>query len=350
MKVGLISIKGRVQVQKAGTFQWLDATTELALEKDDLVQTGRSATAEIQFADGTRFNVRPDSLIVIVKSIRDPLSNEPSLDVRTESGETHFHTPPQPGKRSFDAPASQTTAKGGSAGSIKVAPDGKTAVRIFDGEGEVQTRTDQRVTLGARQGVQIDPAGRAGPTVALPAAPTLTAPEDQAEARLAEPPAVSMVLAWSAVGGARGYRVVVESDALAQPSIERYVDDATRLALERLDAGVYRWSVAAIGANGAEGGFAPARSFSLVGARAPMSLPPQLSLDLVELRGAQLHIKGRTERGVTLTINGERVPVQSDGSFDEHLALEKGAATVSIRVAAANGAVTEQHLPIKATN
>jgi hypothetical protein len=47
-----------------------------------------------------------------------------------------------------------------------------------------------------------------------------------------------------------------------------------------------------------------------------------------------------------VTINGERIPVQRDGSFNEHVVLKRSATAVSIRATGASGAVTEQQLPI----
>jgi hypothetical protein len=74
--------------------------------------------------------------------------------------------------------------------------------------------------------------------------------------------------------------------------------------------------------------------------------PPQLTLDVIELREGQLHVKGHTQPGVTVTVNGERIPVQGDGSFNEQVVLKRGATAVAVRAAGVNGATTEQQLPI----
>ncbi len=74
--------------------------------------------------------------------------------------------------------------------------------------------------------------------------------------------------------------------------------------------------------------------------------PPELVLDVIYLRGSQLHVTGRAEPGTTVTVNGEPIPIQRDGSFNEHVALDKGTTSISIRATGANGAVTEQRLPI----
>jgi hypothetical protein len=75
--------------------------------------------------------------------------------------------------------------------------------------------------------------------------------------------------------------------------------------------------------------------------------PPGLLISSVELRGDQLHLSGQTEPGVTLTVNGEPIQVQRDGSFGEHVVLEPGTTAVSIRATGRTGAVTQQTLPIR---
>ena len=74
--------------------------------------------------------------------------------------------------------------------------------------------------------------------------------------------------------------------------------------------------------------------------------PPRLAVDTIELRGRQLHVAGRTEPGVTLTVNGVRIPVQGDGSFGEHVVVVDDAAVISVRAAAEGGGTTEQRLPV----
>lgn len=124
------------------------------------------------------------------------------------------------------------------------------------------------------------------------------------------------------------------------------MDKATQLELQGLEAGTYCWKVSALDASGAEGGFASAWCFSFVKAQPGVLKPPQLMLDVIELKETQLHVRGRTEPGVIVTVNGERIPVQRDGSFNEHVVLKRGATAVSIRATGVNGAVTEQQLPI----
>ena len=59
------TIEGTVQVKPAGSKEWVAATRAVELRADDLVRTGPGGNAEIRFAEGTLFKLRPDSLIQI---------------------------------------------------------------------------------------------------------------------------------------------------------------------------------------------------------------------------------------------------------------------------------------------
>ena len=76
------------------------------------------------------------------------------------------------------------------------------------------------------------------------------------------------------------------------------------------------------------------------------ALPVSLSVEVLELTGNQLHVKGWTDRGATVTVNGERLTVQRDGSFDEHVAINL-AADISIRATGLDGGRAEQRVPIR---
>jgi hypothetical protein len=59
------------------------------------------------------------------------------------------------------------------------------------------------------------------------------------------------------------------------------------------------------------------------------------------VRNNILQIKGRSEPGATVTVNSQRVEVQSDGSFNEFVTLDKaGSQVVEIRAVGLNGGVS----------
>ena len=74
------TIDGAVQVKRAGSREWVAATRADELRADDLVRTGPGGNAEIRFADGTLFRLRPDSLIQIEEIAPEPAVHAARLD------------------------------------------------------------------------------------------------------------------------------------------------------------------------------------------------------------------------------------------------------------------------------
>jgi hypothetical protein len=58
-------------------------------------------------------------------------------------------------------------------------------------------------------------------------------------------------------------------------------------------------------------------------------------------------VKGKTEPGASVTINGQRVDVQGDGGFNEFITLPTaGKQVVTIRSTGINGGINEQRRPV----
>jgi len=160
------------------------------------------------------------------------------------------------------------------------------------------------------------------------------------------------LLVWNAVPGATGYRVMVDfSPGFARPLYDRQAVRTTQLELRALEAGSYYWKVAALDAAGAEGGFSDLWRFTLT--RAPQSTapPPPLVLEAAELKGNILRVQGRTEAGSRVTLNGERLEVQPDGSFNEFVTFDGGpGATVVVRATSPRGGASEQRRRVTVAN
>jgi hypothetical protein len=347
-------IDGSVLVKRAGTLEWIAATRAVVLRQNDLVQTRSGASAEIHFADGSVFNVRPDSLITIEESSQNPLSRQQRTALSIQSGEANFQTAARsvPGSTTISTPTVRTTAARETAGSIQVAESGATGVRIFRGQGEAQTRGGQRIALASNQAVNVDAGGAAGATLNLPTVPALTAPPNQTEVAYPDLAQGVTLLVWNAVPGAAGYRVMVDfSPGFARPLYDRQGVRATQLELRALDAGSYYWKVAAVDQGGAEGGFSDLWRFTLTKAAQSTAAPPPLVLEAAELKGNILHVQGRTEAGSRVTLNDERLEVQPDGSFNEFLTFDGGpGATVVVRATSPRGGASEQRRRVTVAN
>jgi hypothetical protein len=340
------SIEGSVQVKRSGKLEWVAATLAVVLRQNDLVRTGSGASAEIRLADGGVINVRPDSLMTILESSQNPISRHQRTSLSIQSGEANFQTASRgvPGSTTISTPTLRATAERDTAGNIQVAQGGATGLRIFRGQGAAETRAGQRIALVSNEGVRVDASGAAGPKLALPTVPQLTAPSNGTDIAYPDLKQGITLVLWNAVPGASAYRVMVDfSPSFARPLFDRQTTRSTQMELRALEAGQYYWKVAAVGSDGTEGSFSDLWRFTL--ARSPQTAvsPPPLVFEAAELKGNLLHVRGRTEPGATLSLNGVRLEVQADGSFNEFVAFD-GEAGASVRLTATgtHGGAVEQ--------
>ena len=350
------SIEGNVRVKPVGQFEWLSADPTMVLRKSDLVRTGTGATAEITFFDGTVVHVRPDSLITIEDTSEDFATKRRRVAWHISSGEVNFQTGKKnvPGSATeISTPTVRTTAGEMTDGGIRVDQAGDSDVKVYRGSTQVETKTGEKLTLGASEALKVDAAGKAGPKQLLLDAPILQAPPHQTEISYPDPSRATTLLAWKPVVGSVSYHVMVDySPYFNRPLVDQVRKDSS-VELRGLDTGKYYWRVAALDKDGVEGGFSAFARFTVVrkeGAGGAGGTPPPLVIEAIDVRTNILQIKGRTEPGATVTVNDQRVDVQGDGSFNEFIQLDKGGRQlVVIRSTGINGGVNEQKRPIVVT-
>ncbi len=348
------AIEGNVQVRQAGTLEWRDADRGILLTKADLVRTGSGGSAEIRFTDGTVFHVRPESLLTIDESSENPASRARQLALTIQSGEANFQTPLRgvPGSATtISTPSVRTTAGDDAAGNIAVADSGDTGIKVFRGSVAAETKTGQKVQLAPNEAVRVSSEGTAGPKVVLPGIPVLRAPSHQTEIAYVDPARSTTLFAWKEVAEAVAYHVQLDFN----PSFTHLLVDrkdwrtGASMELRGLDVGTYYWRVAAVDKAGVEGSFSDFALFRVTKPQASTSQvpPPTLVVETLEARGNILQVKGMTEPGASLTVNGQRIDVATSGTFNEYITLEVGAKPVVVlRATGINGGVTEQKRPV----
>lgn len=343
------SLEGSVKVKTVGTLEWVNADKSMALKKQDLVRTGAGSSAEISFFDGTKVHVRPDSLITIEETSEDPATKRRRVAWKISSGEVNFSTPRErtPGSSTeLSTPTLSATATDAAEGGVRVAESGDTAIKLFAGTAQAQTTAGQKIELRRNEALKTDAQGRAAPKIVLLEAPELVAPPHQSDVPHADTARETTRLAWKAVPGAAAYHVMLDASAyFNKPLLDRTGLRETSVDLRGLDLGKYYWRVAAVDAAGNEGSFSEFARFTVVqaaGARAA-GAPPPVTIDTFELRGNLLQLKGRTEPGATVTVNQQRIDVQTDGSFNELITLDPKVErqTVVVRVTGRDGGVNE---------
>jgi hypothetical protein len=343
-------IEGSVKVKPVGTFEWVSADKSMVLRKSDLVKTGASSSAEITFFDNSVVHIRPDSLITIEETSEDPATRRRRVSTFISSGEVNLQTPRRnvPGSTTeLSTPNLKGTVGENSNANIRVAEGGDSDVRVTAGSVRAETKSGQTFDLNTSEAIRIDPAGKAGEKFTMLSPPALLAPPHMAEISYPDPTRATTLLAWKAVNGAASYHVMVDySPYFNRPLVDRKSHMDSSVELRGLDVGKYYWRVAGADKDGHEGIFSEFARFTVsrpTGAAAGTGPPPLLRIESLDLRQNLLQVKGRTEPGASVTINGQRVDVQGDGSFNEFITLPTaGRQNVSIRSTGINGGVNEQ--------
>ncbi len=350
-------IEGSVKVRAVGTFEWVGADTKMVLKRNDLIKTGTGSAAEVTFFDGTVVHVRPDSLITIEETSEDPSTKQRRVAWHVSSGEVNFQTVRKnvPGSATeISTPTVRGTLGENAAANIRVAEDGDSDIRLFRGTAQTQTKTGQKVDLKANEAVRVDSAGKAGNKVSLPATPILMVPPHQAEISYPDPAKYTTLFVWKTLGEVATYHLLVDSTPyFNRPSVDRKGIKDLQQEIRGLEEGKYYWKVAAADKDGVEGSFTDFWRFTVTKPKQASAgsggVPPPLTIDMLDVRAQIVQIKGRTEPGANVVVNGQRVDVQSDGSFNEFITLEKlGRQVVAIRVTGLNGGVAEQKRTIVA--
>lgn len=219
-------LEGNVKVRRVGSFEWVDADKTMVLRKSDLVKTGGGAVAQISFFDDTVVDLRPDSLLTIEETTENPTTKERRVAAQIASGAVDFTAPPRNVKGSeteFSTPTLRTVVgEEGTRSVITVAQTGATAVSVYSGSQQVETRGGAKLQLDSGKAVKVDEAGKAAAVVALPGVPVLMAPPHQAEIRYVEPSRSTTLLAWKAVAGATSYHLMLDySPRFNRPMVDR---------------------------------------------------------------------------------------------------------------------------------
>jgi hypothetical protein len=340
------AIEGNVRAKPVDRADWISAALNVLLHRGDLVSTASDATAEITFFDDTVLRVRPGSLLTIEETSVNPATGDRRVVSQLGRGHVNLNAPKGTGNSVREFRTSTMTMRVGDevVGDLHVGETGDSNVKIFRGTAAVQTTRGQNVSLGQNEGLTVDASGHAGDKVALPAAPVLASPVNEGELQYPNPANATTLLLWKAIPGAVSYHVTVDfSPQFNRPLVDR-ARKGLSLELHGLDVGKYYWRVAAVNDKGLEGSFSEAARFSVSRASgiATTAQPPSLEIEALDVRANILQVKGKTEPGSTVTLNGHEIDLLPDGSFNEFVTLGKtGRQDVKIRAVGLSGGVRE---------
>lgn len=255
--VALVQAMTGVVKSGAEPTQLVVAGKGTTLAQGDIVQTGKASVVRLALADGSFVALGADTEI---KLGRVELTKELKRAVRIDliRGKVEAIAEPQGQGSSFDV-VTRTAVAGvrGTRFRVGVAEEGATAVETVTGAVELQGS-------GGTKGVVMVEAGKAS---RVDAAGTPTKPRDLLPAVTVTGPLKgfvtrAVVLRWTAVPGAKGYRVDFGADGEIATEQQRFEAAGPELTLpSALPAGHWFWRVVAVDADGFEG--LPSKTYSL---------------------------------------------------------------------------------------
>lgn len=310
------NIDGIVRVKKASSNSWVQADYSLALERNDVIQTSPEGLAKVVFTDGTHYTVKPDSLIVIRENFLNA-AQQTQVAVQVTTGTVDLATANiSPGSKS-QVTVAGATASFASETAAEVLNDptkDQHAIQVKKGAGEV-SRGEENVKLGVNEKVSFtDDASQMTKTKEI-SPPFLIGPFDNQQVSLG-PDDKGVTFYWSEVQGIKAYHVRVSRNQFFTPSSVIFDRNVTgsQVILKDMVMGGYFWEVQSIGDGGKESVESPRSRFTLVPKGNDSS---SIALDLSDFvqHGHSIEVKGRTEAGARVMVNGQEAVVNSDGTF-----------------------------------
>jgi hypothetical protein len=306
------NIDGTVRVRRVTTGQWVKADYGLPLEQGDVVQTMSEGIAKVAFADGSTYIIQADSLVTIEESTTNA-AQQNQVAVRVNTGNIALNTGEIPSTQQVKIDETSTTLGRDSALQASNV-DSKPEVLVTKGKGEFKIG-DETVPVAPFEKVTFDPQKQTYAKKKEVAPPILLGPADMLPIFVSAN-AKSADLSWAPVDDVTTYHVRVSRNPYFS-SIEKEAKvEGTSWKVNGLDEGKYYWEVLSIDENGHESIESEKSEFTIVtkgteGVSLALEVNPLIQL------GHVIEIKGSTQPGARVMVNGEQVPAMApDGSFN----------------------------------
>jgi FecR protein len=337
-------IDGTVKVKKANSNTWVTADYQLPLEKGDVVQTGSEGIAKVVFPDGTSYNVKQDSLIVVEEnSANDAQQTNVAVQLTTGTVDLSTGTYTQGSKSQvIIGGATATFARDSSAMVRKDPKSDEHEILVKRGSGEV-TRGKEKIPVGEYEKVTFtSEQARLVKSKEL-APPTLIGPANMAPLFM-DDPSLPIPFTWSTVPNTSEYRLRISRNPYFSSTVaDRRVPTAAA-NINGLAEGAYYWEVQSIDKSGRESVESEKNRFTII-RKGPENASIALELLPFVQHGHVLEIKGKTEPTARVMVNGQEVPViGGDGGFQFFTApLPTGENVITVTAQNSKGGVrTEQ--------
>jgi hypothetical protein len=318
------TIDGRVQVQRTGEADWENAHLRMPVFNGDFVKTGRDGSAEILFVDGNLYRIGPNSLLEIHHRPSDDTSTG---TVRMVVGRINVYTTDSPSTVTTDNAEAEIQRKSKVAVDVDQ-EDRETRVSAYEGSARVSNPVGGEVWVADREQVAATADGSFSEKRKIPEPPLPIEPHNNAGFEISRNRVIE--LRWRRpVAGVLVHLQVSRSHRFLEDQTDIDADNLRKdsARLQMVAAGTYFWRVATIDSDDVRSEWSAVRRFRIYTSDRQTLLqdrtPPSLDVLPPQQLGHLFIVRGRTEVGARVTINGEIVELDSDGNFSKTVELAK---------------------------
>ncbi|TDJ64199.1 MAG: hypothetical protein E2O37_07220 [Proteobacteria bacterium] len=323
----------KVNVKSANTIAWSRAQLGMALASRDAIQTYAKARALIEFGGDNYLDIGENSLVILQGMEPDLFVNKRrTLRVevqgelrgrlqRSDDGFTNLQVI-LPG-----ADLQMVPGEGEQGVEFKLAvnKDKSSTLSLFKGDAEIMIG-GKRVLLGENFSLTIGPDGQPLEPVALPAQPILKRPVNGNASYFRKlPPKIRFT--WKPEKPASAYRFMLSRDPeFRQLLVDERVKQ-TSFTYGNLKKGEYYWRVHSLTGD-IEGMPSEVRKLRMVQDRTPPMLKLQKPPTIIGQ--PTITLRGKTEPGTKIYVDGTRVKVSAQGVFTHKLSVKPGATLIVV--------------------
>jgi hypothetical protein len=308
-------IDGTVKVKKVNSNSWVNADYQLPLEKGDVIQTSSEGMAKVVFPDGTNYNLKQDSLIVIEEnSANDSQQTNVAVQLTTGTVDLTTGTYTQGSKSQVIVAGAKATFSRDTQAMVRNDPKAdQHEILVRRGEGEI-VRGNETVKLANYEQVSFK---NDSPHMAKEkqiAPPTLISPANMLPIFLADPKA-PIQFTWSPVSTSVQYRVRISRNPYFSSTLFDKKLSGTDTQVSALGEGAFYWMVQSEDINGRTSVESERNRFTVI-RKGPENVSIALELSPLVQHGHVIEIKGKTEVNARVMVNGQEVPIVApDGGF-----------------------------------
>jgi hypothetical protein len=311
------ALDGTIRVRKGNGNSWINADYNVPLEKGDVVQTGAEGMAKIVFNDGTNYTVKQDSLIVIEEnSANDQQQTNVSVAVTTGTVDLTTATYVQGSKSQVIVAGAKASLAPDSSAMVHNNPkDDQHEILVKKGSGEIE-RNGEVVHLSNWEKVSFQSESKTMERATEIGPPAPITPGNMMPVFMnAGEKSKEVEFAWTPMTNAAGYRLRISHNPYFSSLLMDRKVESQSVVVTGLPVGAYYWSIQSYDAAGKVSVESEKNRFTII-VKAKEKTEMSLDLDPFVQHGHVIEVKGKTEAGARVMVNGREVPIiGDDGSF-----------------------------------